>query len=54
MGRFCGGVNIVLNGVLRGYNIDYGLIHEKTDSVIILSKLGFCVLFCRYIYKKQF
>ena len=26
----------------------------KTDSVIIFSKLGLCVLFWRYIYKKQF
>ena len=34
--------------------IDYGLNHEKNDSVFIYSKLGFCVLFCRYIYKKQF
>ena len=34
--------------------LDYGLNHEKTDFGIIFLKLGFCVLFCRYIYKKQF
>ena len=26
----------------------------KTNFVVIFSKLAFCVLFCRYIYKKLF